>query len=199
MYLDTMRITIYSECEYFKSGLQYLIDEYDLLHCSGDIQLSIVYVKKIYDGMSLLKFLANNADDFLFNNARIIVVSPGGYMHASEWLGITIVNSSMSLHEWRHFIKNFPGGFYPKGVMPSRIVEVFFSQQTNNSEIQLLNYIKSNMSPSEIAKLQQVSVKTAYSRIAAIKNKYRLSSTKELYLNADYIHKNIKQFQADNL
>ncbi|WFC89303.1 helix-turn-helix transcriptional regulator [Enterobacter roggenkampii] len=194
-----MRISIYSECGFFKSGLQCLIGECGFLQDSGDVRLCIVYVKKIYDSMSLLNCLVNNAFDFSLNRDRIIVACPGGTVHGSELPGINIVNGSMSLKEWRLCIKNCAEEVRPEEKLRHCIVAGVFQRQISRRETQLLNCMRLNMSPSEMACMQKVSVKTMYSRIATVRNKYRLRSTRDLYLNADYIYQNITQLSGDNV
>lgn len=194
-----MRISIYSECGVFKSGLQYLIDEGGFLQGAGDEDFCICYVKKIYDSMSLLKFLVNDAFDFSLNRDRIIVACPGGTIHGSELPGIMIVNSAMSLNEWRQCIKKCAEEIRPEAKFPRCIVTRVFQRQISHKEIQLLTYMRLNMSPSEMASIQSVSVKTIYSRIATARDKYRIRSTRELYLNADYIYQSIMQSSGDNV
>lgn len=198
VYLDNMSVSIYSECVFFKLGLQHLINECGFLQCSSDMQVCIVHVKKASDSISLLKFLATYVYNVSLNHDHIIVVSPGGYMHGFKWPGIKIVSGSMPLNEWRHCIEKCLDDIRREEKPPLCIVDEVFQRQTSHGEMQLLSCIRLNMSPSEIANLHKVSIKTMYSRIAAVRNKYQLRSTRELYLNADYIYQNINQSPGDN-
>lgn len=198
VYLDNMSISIHSECIFFESGLQHLIDECDFLQKSLNVQLCIVFVRKIHNSMSLIKFLLNDTFDFPLNRDRIIIACPGGVAYGSELSGIMIVNSSMSLNEWRRSIIQCAEEIRnEENSLP--LYNFFYQQKISQIEMQLLSCMRLNMSPSEIASIQKVCIKTMYSRISAIRKKYLLGSTRDLYLNANYIYENIMQYSGDNV
>ncbi|ABP62810.1 hypothetical protein [Enterobacter sp. 638] len=188
-----MRITIYSDSEFFKFGFQCLVNDCDLVWPDDGLHLHIVDLMDKSDSLSFVKMLDVSPLDFSATNNIILIMSAGLYVSGSRLRGVTMVSGNSTLKQLRYWVRKAIKGECVNVEHIHQLSRKVPPCQFSPYDRQLIYFMKKNMSPAAIASAQKVSIKTLYSRMSSLKQKCMLASTRELYLNAEYIYQQISE------
>lgn len=193
-----MRITIYSKSELFKFGFQCLMSDANQIESEEDLHLHVVDLMDKSGSLSFVKMLEVTPLEFSAMKNIILIVNAGFYLSGCRLQGITVISGNATLKQWRYWVKRAAKGEYVNINHVQQLSRRGLPNHFSLSEKQLIRFLTMNMSPSAIASIEEVSLKTLYNRINALKHKCMLSSTRELYLNADYIYQQITKVAMVN-
>lgn len=193
-----MRITIYSKSELFKFGFQCLMSDANQIESEEDLHLHVVDLMDKSGSLSFVKMLEVTPLEFSALKNIILIVNAGFYLAGCRLQGVTVISGNATLKQWCYLVKRAAKGEYVNIDDVHQLSRSGLPNQFSVSEKKLTRFLTMNMSPSAIASVEEVSVKTLYSRINALKHKCMLSSTRELYLNAEYIYQQMTKVALAN-